>query len=287
MSKELQINWYKELLVDLRKLEFTGIVLTKWNIGKRILADFEKFGMPEYGSKRIENIAKDLEGSSSDLYKCIQFAKKYPKIVTPLQNLSWREVVNKYLPEPRQKEPEIVKLPKGKFNVIYADPAWEYDRTIGQGGTVEQYDLMPLGTIKSLPIQDLSAEDCLLFLWATFPKLIEALEVIKAWGFEYKTVAFTWIKTNKKNNKPFFGIGSYTKSNAEVCLLATKGEPHKLVKDNSISSVIISPLQEHSRKPKEAREKIVKLVGNVPKIELFSREKVEGWKNWGNEIERF
>ena len=181
----------------------------------------------------------------------------------------------------------VLPLPEGKYNVIYADPAWEYDRTIGQGVAIEQYELMPLEKIKDLKVNDLAAEDCLLFLWATFPKLIEALEVIKAWGFEYKTVAFTWVKTNKNNDKPFFGIGSYFKSNAEVCLLATKGEPHKFVKDNSISSIIMSPLREHSRKPDEAREMIDRLVGDIPKIELFSRKKYVNWDNWGNQTERF
>jgi site-specific DNA-methyltransferase (adenine-specific) len=185
------------------------------------------------------------------------------------------------------------EFPKGKFGVIYADCPWLYDRSVGQGVAVEQYDLMELAEIKNLEdaegrkVQDLSGENCLLFLWATFPKLTEALETIAAWGFEYKTVGFTWIKTNKKNDKPFFGIGSYTKSNAEVCLLGTKGDPHILVKDNSVSSVIMSPLREHSRKPDEARAGIEKLVGSIPKIELFAREKVKGWETWGRETGKF
>ena len=99
---------YKELLKDLKKLEFTGIVLTKWNIGKRILKEFEKLGKPEYGNKRIENLAKDLGGSSSDLYACIQFAKKYPKIPTAWENSSWRDVRNNFLPE--LKRDVLIKL---------------------------------------------------------------------------------------------------------------------------------------------------------------------------------
>ncbi len=288
MEGLIKQEWYQSLLEDLRKLEYTGIVLTKWNIGKRILEDFEKFGKPEYGSKRIENIAKDLGGSSSDLWGCIRFAKKFDtkEKLDSVQQLSWRKIWHKYLPD-KQNERKLLnspELPKGKYNIIYADPPWEYDRTIGQGVAIDQYDLMPLEEIKRLPIKDLSSEHCILFLWATFPKLKEALEVIEAWNFEYKTVGFTWIKTNKNNNKPFFGIGSYTKSNAEICLLATKGEPHIFVKDNSISSVILSPLQEHSKKPGEVREKIVQLVGDIPKIELFAREKVKNWESWGNEI---
>src|SRR3990167_11097128 len=127
MSKELQINWYKEVLVDLRKLEFTGIVLTKWNIGKRILADFEKFGKPEYGSKRIESIAKDLDTSSQDLYRCIQFAKTYSHGVRELEDKSWRYVANELLPEPRKEINKIEsKIPEGEYNLIVVDPPWNY-----------------------------------------------------------------------------------------------------------------------------------------------------------------
>ena len=100
-NKELNINWYKELLADLRKLEFTGIVLTKWHIGKRILADFDKFGKPEYGGKRIESIARDLDVDRSDIFRCVQFASKY-KSRTPFDNLSWRQVL-KLLPSPKEE----------------------------------------------------------------------------------------------------------------------------------------------------------------------------------------
>jgi len=116
--------------------------------------------------------------------------------------------------------------------------------------------------------------------------LKEALEVIKNWGFEYKTAGFVWFKTNPKQPlKEFFGIGYYTKSNAEICLLATKGKAHQLVKSNSISQVITAPKSKHSEKPEIVRNKIVQLVGNLPKIELFAREKTDGWDVWGNEVE--
>lgn len=82
-----------------------------------------------------------------------------------------------------------------------------------------------------------------------------------------------------------FGVGYYTKSNAEICLLATRGKPHKLVKDNSISQVIMTPKTKHSRKPIECRERILQMLGDLPRIELFARQKVEGWDCWGNEVE--
>lgn len=173
-----------------------------------------------------------------------------------------------------------------KYSIIYADPPWNYkdkrtDYKIS-GGATKHYKTMNLEELKELGkiIQNIAAEDCMLFMWATFPNLIEALKTIKAWGFTYKTLGFSWIKTNKKNGKPFFGIGFYTKSNCEVCLLAIKGKPSNLKISNYVSSCIISERREHSRKPDEARDRIVELVGEIPKIELFARQEVKGWDCW-------
>jgi N6-adenosine-specific RNA methylase IME4 len=136
--------------------------------------------------------------------------------------------------------------------------------------------------IKEIPIKKITDNNCMLFLWVTFPNLQEGLNIIKEWGFTYKTLGFSWIKTNKKNNKPFFGIGYYTKSNCECCLIGVKGKPIK--ESNSVSSVIISPREEHSKKPDEVRDKIVELCGDIPRIELFARQEVKGWDCWGNEV---
>ena len=175
-----------------------------------------------------------------------------------------------------------------KYQIIYADPPWQYNnranhKTRFRGGACGHYDLMKLEDIKKLPIKELADDNCVLFLWTTFPMIREALEVIDSWGFKYKTVGFNWLKTNPKNNKPFFGVGYYTKSNGEICLLATKGRMKPIT--NTISNVVISPREEHSKKPDIIREKIVKLFGTIPKIELFARQKVEGWDSWGNEVE--
>lgn len=167
-----------------------------------------------------------------------------------------------------------------KYSIIYADPPWSYkDRRESHGGVLDHYPTMKLDDIKALQIP--ADENCMLFLWATFPNLQEALDVIKAWGFKYKTLAFSWIKTNR-DGKPFFGIGYYTRSNCEVCLLGVKGKPIKV--SNSVSSVIIAPREEHSKKPDIVREKIVTLCGDIPRIELFARQKTPGWDAWGNEI---
>ena len=141
---------------------------------------------------------------------------------------------------------------------------------------------MSVDQIKKLPINEIADQDCILFMWATFPKLQEALDVIKAWGFTYKTNAFTWVKKNKKSDSFFWGMGRWTRSNAEVCLLAVKGNPKRI--DMGIRSVIMSPIEGHSKKPDIVRDKIVKLIGDLPRIELFARNKIDGWDSWGNEI---
>lgn len=120
-------------------------------------------------------------------------------------------------------------------------------------------------------------------LWVTFPQLPEAFKVIKAWGFCYKTVAFVWIKQNKSGKGYFFGLGYWTRSNAEICLLAVRGKPKRISK--KVFQLIVSPLQEHSKKPEEAGKRIVELMGDLPRIELFARRQSVGWDVWGNEVE--
>ena len=135
--------------------------------------------------------------------------------------------------------------------------------------------------ICGLPVADISDDNSILFLWATFPELQEALDVIKAWGFEYKTVGFTWVKKNK-NGGNFFGVGWYTKSNAEVCLIGVRGKSPKV--SNSVSSIVEAVSDGHSCKPDIIREKIVQFCGDCPRIELFATQKVDGWDSIGNVI---
>lgn len=171
-----------------------------------------------------------------------------------------------------------------KYNIILADPPWAYKdkRNNDSAYGAMTYQTMPLDEIKALPVKDIADTNCMLFLWATFPNLQPALDVIKAWGFTYKTVAFSWVKTNKKNGKPFFGCGFYTKANAEVCLLGVKGKPIKV--SNKVSSIVITPREEHSKKPDVVRERIVELCGDIPRIELFARQQTPGWDVYGNEV---
>jgi len=177
-----------------------------------------------------------------------------------------------------------------KYQIIYADPCWKYrqGKSMGtnfQGAADAQYPCMDYKEIAKLPIGGICDDKCILFLWVTMPMLKEGIYVLENWGFEYKTVAFTWLKTNINNMGMFFGIGYYTKSNIEICLLGTKGNAHTLVKSNSVSQVIVTPKTKHSRKPQEARDKIIELCGDIPRIELFAREKKSGFDVWGNEVE--
>lgn len=173
-----------------------------------------------------------------------------------------------------------------KYGVIYADPPWHYKvySKKGMGRSAEShYPTMKLEDIKALPVADLADRDCALFLWVTLPCLLEGIEVLKAWGFEYKTTAFVWVKQNRKADSLFWGMGFWTRSNAEICLLGTKGRPKR--KDAGIHQVVISHVEEHSRKPQEVHDRIIRLMGDVPRIELFARRKTEGFDVWGNEVE--
>ncbi len=171
-----------------------------------------------------------------------------------------------------------------RFHTIYADPPWDYltySKKGRQRSADRHYDVQSLDDIKALPVGKLAAIDCVLLMWAVMPSLPQALEVITAWGFAYKTVGFTWVKQNKSGEGHFMGMGHWTRANAELCLLATRGAPARIGKD--VRELIVSPLREHSQKPDEAYERIEQLVAG-PYLELFARAPRDGWVSWGNEI---
>lgn len=175
-----------------------------------------------------------------------------------------------------------------KYNIIYADPPWSYKNSPSKKGTTRcfaknHYDLMPTNDIGELPIKEITEKDSVCIMWATFPMLPDALKVMDKWGFKYRTVAFVWVKKNKKNiNTNFWGCGYYTRSNAEVCLLGVKGKILER-KSRSIHQIIEKPVEEHSKKPDIVRDKIVELFGDIPRIELFARQYADGWDCWGLE----
>ncbi len=172
-----------------------------------------------------------------------------------------------------------------KYQIIYADPPWSYkDKALaGNRGAICKYPVMGGVELSQLPIKELADKDCVLFMWVTMPKLNECFDLINEWGFEYKTCAFVWVKRNKKSPSWFMGMGRWTRANAELCLIATKGKPKRV--SASVRQIIDSPIEEHSKKPAEIRDRIVELLGDLPRIELFARQTTPGWDVWGNEVE--
>jgi N6-adenosine-specific RNA methylase IME4 len=140
-----------------------------------------------------------------------------------------------------------------------------------------------------LPVTDLPAPDCVLFMWSCWPMLHDAFRLIEAWGFTYKTCAFSWMKADPyrlfaDDATPFAGLGYWTRANTEPCLLATRGKPKRLNAD--VRQGIIAPRREHSRKPEGIHFRIERLVAG-PYVELFARETRPGWDCWGNEVGKF
>lgn len=171
---------------------------------------------------------------------------------------------------------------KTMYDLIYADPPWQY--RIWDLAS-QHYETMTLEDLKRLPVENLAKKDSVLLMWVTLPNIPQALELMEAWGFEYKTVAFVWIKQNKNNDDFFMGRGYYTRSNAELCFLGKRGRGLKR-RSRSVRQLIISRRRRHSEKPDEAYERIDELFGtDIRRIELFARKKMDGWDVWGNEVE--
>jgi N6-adenosine-specific RNA methylase IME4 len=173
----------------------------------------------------------------------------------------------------------------GKYKAILADPPWRFATysAKGKGRSAEaHYDCMSLDEIEGLPVRDWAAPDCMLFLWTTDPLLPAALGVIEAWGFTYKTTGFVWAKTTTDGASFPIGTGYYTRSNPEICLLATVGSPKRL--SRSVRKLIVSPRREHSRKPDETYERIEALCEG-PYLELFARFPRPGWDGFGLELD--
>lgn len=183
-------------------------------------------------------------------------------------------------------------LPRQHFGAILADPPWQFEAWSEKGkvkSADKHYRTMAMNQIARVPVDELAAPDCVLFMWATWPTLKSALWVISAWGFTYKTCAFSWMKADPyrlfaDEATPFAGMGYWTRANTEPCLLATRGKPKRIHAD--VRQGIIAPRREHSRKPDEVHGRIERLVGG-PYLELFARAPREGWTVWGNEVGKF
>lgn len=174
----------------------------------------------------------------------------------------------------------------GVYRVILADPPWRFKTWSdkGKGRSAEAwYDCLDLDAIKALPVRDWATENCVLFLWCTWPMIFRAEEVFTAWGFEYSGLAWEWIKYNSATDKYAFGLGYGTRKNLEPCLLGRRDNPKLL--DRSVRDFIMAPRREHSRKPDEQYERIERMFAG-PRLELFARTTRSGWDAWGHEVGR-
>jgi N6-adenosine-specific RNA methylase IME4 len=186
-------------------------------------------------------------------------------------------------------------LPQQHFGAIYADPPWSFrvwNKNTGTGRSAEShYSTMAMADIAALPVADLAAPDCVLFMWACWPSLPDALGIIEQWGFTYKTCGFDWMKARASQIEMFrddgdvqVGMGYWTRANTEPCLLATRGKPKRLNAD--VRQGILEPRRQHSRKPDCVHGRIERLVAG-PYLELFARAPREGWTVWGNQTDKF
>lgn len=187
----------------------------------------------------------------------------------------------------------------GNYRIILADPPWRFDHTVGRGAIVSMQsgrELPPrriaarhyagtlsIAEICALPVRDLADKNAALFLWVTMAHLPNAFAVMEAWGFHYRTTAFTWVKLNR-NGTPFMGVGNYTRANAELCLLGLRGQPKRVARD--VPQALLSRRRQHSRKPDEQYDRIMRLFDG-PYLELFARQQWPGWDVWGNQTGLF
>lgn len=192
----------------------------------------------------------------------------------------------------------IEPLPTGPFGCILADPPWSFltygnKRTTPHRGAEEHYRTMTAVELRDMPVEGVAARDCALFMWVVDSHLVEAIELGRAWGFDYKTIAFVWAKTTQRTKQfGFFppetthriGMGYWTRKQAEVCLLFTRGRVRRVGK--GVRQIIEAPRREHSRKPDEAHARVEQLVAG-PYLELFAREPRPGWTVWGNQTDKF
>ena len=178
----------------------------------------------------------------------------------------------------------MVNFPNKKYGVIYADPPWLFKTRSDKGkdrSPEKHYPVLSIADICNLPVSDIAKPDSVLLMWVVDPLLDQACKVIDAWGFTYKTVGFTWAKTNKNTMGFFTGLGYWTRVNPEMCLLATKGRPKRIHKD--VAQLVVSERRKHSEKPVLPKD-IERLVDG-PYIELFARQKpYKTWDYWGNEV---
>ncbi len=270
--------WYQKYLQDVKLHTALKIVEAKHYFGKRTLEIKEK-GEAVYGDHFIDQIVEDLQVSRSDIYKSIQFYKKFPELCNQVTQLSWKYITQKLLPTPKKRKFMPPPLPDKKYNVVYGDPPWDIGSIIldekWTSPIEDKYETLSLDEIKSIEVENICAADCSLFLWTTQSFLKQVFNVIRSWGFKYHC-CITWDKGSGWTQNGFHW-------RTEFCLYAYKGLINIEQKGKAIPTIIIEPSREHSRKPDLMYEMIENNIPE-PRIELFARQKRPGWDVWGSEV---
>jgi N6-adenosine-specific RNA methylase IME4 len=277
-------EWYEVLVGDCKAIiteaVFTSrwaLVEGNWNLGKRIREDNVAMEHAKGNKSFVQDLARNIGTSERSMYHALQLYDKFPDMdkIPEGKNISMNKLITKYLPEIK-REPNILKPSEGKYNLIVIDPPWPYGTEYDPESrrVANPYDEV---TVDELGRFSLPADDnCALFLWTTHKFLPDAFNLMKIWGFEYK-ITMVW-------DKQRLGMGAWLRCQAEFCLLGIKGKPTwELTNQRDLLSVA---RREHSRKPDEFYKMVETLCPVEKKIDIFSREKREGWDQYGNETDK-
>lgn len=185
--------------------------------------------------------------------------------------------------------PDHIPLPAKQYSVIYADPPWAYSQggsTKSSHGIAKQhYPTMTTAEICTLPVREIVREGAACFMWATFPNITEAIKVMEAWGFTYKTATFVWVKRTASRVAISWGwVPTPAQTRRFACWASRRALRQRTqIRAHNVHQIIEAPFEGHSKKPDETRQRIVELLGDVPRLEMFARQRADGWDAWGNE----
>lgn len=287
-------EWYQNLVDDCKTILVERgfrarmeIIEGYHQLGERIETDIDFKKWAKGRGEAIKKLAYDIKLSKESLYAAIEFYRKYPDVCNALQtfkegkNISWFQIVNKYLSKPKK---EAIVLPEGKWNVIYADPPWEYGDKGGYAAVDLQYSTMSIGELCKMKVENIIADDAVLFLWVTIPILPECFPVVYTWGFKYRSLV-VW-------DKMVHNWGHYWSVQCELLLLCIKGSFPRQNEEFERNIIAVKRPGRHSEKPEYFRELIERMYPSGKKIELFARYEKEkarelkkrGWRLWGDEL---
>ena len=274
-------EWYIHLVEECKSIITEAVFTSRWalvegywRLGERLRTEKNLKWHAKEANTYLQGLANNLGVSTRTLHYALQAYDKYPKLdqIPEGKNISWNKLITKYLPAQKKSK---IKLPAGKYQIIYADPPWQFDNSGFEQSAASKYPTMSTKEICDMPVAELSKENAVLFLWATNAMLEDALEVIKGWGFQYKS-NIVWIKDKAP------GMGWFTQSKHELLLIAVSGEGlHPMFKPQSW---IEGKVTKHSKKPEVFYKTIEKMYPKQKYVELFARNKRNNWTVWGNEV---